>query len=125
MAQLCLLLSATSQLLKFKAEKGELWRSFETTFLLKRQSIRLALFPLLNQKMALLRCLEGKAAWAYDLCGEGMALFNAPDMEAFINELRNIFQPPAKLELSRIEFKGLKQGAQTHITAYHLVKMVA
>ena len=68
MAQLRLLLSATSQLPKFKAEKGELWRSFETTFRLKRQNTGLSLFPLLNQKMTLLGCLDGKAAQAHVLC---------------------------------------------------------
>ena len=124
MAHLCLFLSATNQLPKFKNEKNEFWGSFKTSFRLKQVNTCLGQFPLINQKRALLGCLEGRAAQAHMLMGEGNADFNAPDMKAYILKLRNLFQPPAESELARIEFESMKQGVQQPITQYHSTKMV-
>ena len=119
-------MAATNQLPRFKAEKGELWRSFETSFRLKRRNTGLEHFELDAQKRALLGCLEGKAARAHVLMGEGTPAFaNAADMDNFLLELRNLFQPPAESELARLEFEGMKQGAREPITVYHASKMVA
>ena len=59
--------SQTNTLPKFRATKGELWRSFETTFRIKWANSSLEHFPLPMQKRALLVCLEGPAAKAYTL----------------------------------------------------------
>lgn len=121
-----LLLSATSQLPKFKGEKGELWRSFESTFRLKLANTGLDQFPMLNQKRALLASLEGKAARAHVLCGPGTPAFdNDNGMDAFITLLRNVFQPPAESQLARLEFENLRQGPREPISNYHSCKMVA
>ena len=89
-------LSATAQLPKFRAEKGELFRSFETSFGLKFQNGGLGNFGLDEQKRALLGCLEGKAARAHILLGANTPGYqNANDINAFMAEVRNIFQPPA------------------------------
>ena len=45
-------------------------------------------------------------------------------MDTFINELRNIFQPPAESDLAHIELERLKHGACTPITTYHSAKIV-
>ncbi len=121
-----ILLAATNQLPKYKAEKGELWRSFETSFRLKLLNTGLDTFALDIQKRALLGCLEGKAARAHVLMGEdSQAYQNAANINAFILELRNLFQPPAESELARLEFEGMRQGARQPITSYHSAKMVA
>ena len=63
--------SQTSTLPKFRATKGELWRSFETTFRIKKANSSLEQFSVPMQKRALLACLEGPAARAHTLLAEG------------------------------------------------------
>ena len=125
-AMLRIFLSATNQLPKFKGDKSETWRSFESTFRIKFQNGGLHNFGIDEQKRALLGCLEGKAARAHVLLGENTpAYINAANINDFIIEVRNIFQPPAESELARIEFENLRQGAREPISHYHAAKMVA
>ena len=125
-SMLRIFIAATAQLPKFRGERGELFRSFETSFRIKFHNVGLNHFALDEQKRALLGCLEGKAARAHILLAANTPAYqNAGDIEAFLTELRNIFQPPAESELSRIEFENLRQSAREPITVYHAAKMAA
>jgi len=121
-----LFLTANAQLPKFSGKKTDIWRAFESTFRLRLVNSGLEHFPLVMQKRSLLSCLEGNAARAHILLGEGTAAWNnALDMNTFLNSARELFQPPAESELARIEFESLKQGVNQPISAYHSAKMVA
>ena len=93
--------SQASTLPKFKASRGELWRSFETTFCIKWANSTLGQFPIAMKKCALLGCLEGEAAKAHTLLAEeseGWAL--GTTMELFLVQVRNLFNPPEESALA-------------------------
>jgi hypothetical protein len=124
-SMLKIFISGTNQLPKFKGERGEMWTSFETLFRLRFANSGLNHFPLAAGKSALLGCLEGKAARAHVLCGAGTAAYNdSPTMDAFIDQLKSLFQPAAESQLARLEFESLKQAVREPISNYHSHKMV-
>ena len=87
--------SQTNTLTRFKASKGELWRSFETTFRIKWANSSLDEFPVPMQKMALLGCLEGAAAKAHILLAEGSDGWRiATTIDLFLDQVRYLFNPP-------------------------------
>ena len=104
---------------KFRAEQGEIWKNFETTFRLRTASSSLALFDVFDQKVVFLGCLEKGAARAHVLCGEKTQVFQmAGTLDALIEKVKNIFNPPQESELSMMEFERLRQSVNIPITTY-------
>ena len=90
------------------------------TFRLRAHTSGLEAFMLDTQKLTFLGCLEDGAARAHTLCGQNTEAFNNTiDLNAYINEVRSIFSPPQKSDLSLMEFERFKQGAEMPITTYH------
>ena len=82
-------------------------------------------FPSQTQKLTFLGCLENGAARAHTLCGEGTEAFTKScDLDAYITEVRNIFNPPQESDLSLVEFERLKQGPNMPITKYPAKKLL-
>ena len=79
-----------------------------------------------TQKLTFLGCLEDGVARAHTLCGQNTEAFNNTiDLNAYINEVRSIFNPPQESDLSLMEFERFKQGAKMSITTYHARKVAA
>ena len=73
-----------------------------------------------TQKLTFLGCLEDGAARAHTLCGENTEAFNnSQDLNAYINEVRNIFNPPQESFLSLIDFEIFRQGVKMPIITYY------
>ena len=51
------------------------------------------------------------------------AFTNSHDLDAYITEVRNIFNPPQESDLSLMEFERFKQGANMPVTMYHARKV--
>ena len=76
------------------------------------------------QKLALVMSLTGAANdRARPIGRESAAFANAPDWDAYMQVLENIFQPPADSEISRVAFKSRKQGPREDVGAYLSAKI--
>ena len=98
--------SQVNTLPRFHGNKGESFRAFETTFRLKYDNSAISSFPVPFQKRALLGCLEGQAARAHTLLGEGTPGWKAAaTMDVFLVTVRNLFQPPEESQLAWLVFE--------------------
>ena len=96
------------------------------TFRLQAHTSGLGGFNLETLNLTFLGCLEDGVARAHTLCGENTEAFNNTcDLNAYVNEVRNIFDPPQESDLSLMEFERFKQGAKMPITTYHARKVAA
>ena len=116
----------TNTLPRFGARKDELWRSFETTFKIKWESLSLSRFPVHMQKRALLGCLAGSAAKAHTLLAEDTEGWKkATSLELFITQVKDLFTPPAESALARLAFEEINQKGNEPITRYYSRKLEA
>ena len=70
--------------------------------------------------------LEGKAARAHILVGEGTAAFtDTLNLDAYFTAVKAVFATAAESQLARIEFENLKQSPRQPITQYHSAKVTA
>ena len=76
------------------------------------------------QKNAILFSLSGSAAERATVIGVGTEAFNgAANWQEMIALVRNIFQPAADSEISRIAFRSRKKAAQEDIGSYLTAKV--
>ena len=119
-------MSIIGQLPQFKAKQGEVWRNFKTSFKLRTKTSRLDIFPVFDQQVTFLGCLEDGAARAHILCRESSQIFlTTSTLDTYISKVRNIFNPPQESELSMKAFERLRQTTNMPITTYHARKIAA
>ena len=100
------------------------WRLHETSLEMWRELNPVAQTPVAWQKNAILFSLSGNASERATVIGVGTEAFNgAATWQAMIALVRNLFQPAADSEISRIAFRSRKQAAQEDVGSYLTAKV--
>ena len=100
------------------------WPIHETSLEMRRVLNPLDEAPVAWQKNAILFSLSGSAAECASVIGVGTEAFNgAANWQDMIALVRNIFQPAADSEISRIAFRSRKQAAQEDVGSYLTAKV--